>query len=268
MLADQRAPCSTPCAMATVQLVLPFELRQKSRLRTRLPRAARRSVCSCTRGSVLAGWRSAAGGRRAHGTRRRRDRSRCWTSRCADDQAAGARGLSPRQPPCRGRGRRRLAAASPTTTSCARCVEGLGASVTPKRAPFEPEAARTQRPHARGACHARQASFTSSAAAPDIHDFAHRRPALVRLLQLASPALPVGAFSYSQGFESAVEQGWVHDAARAALDRRCALAVRSPASRRRLGAPVSSLARRTILQRSRTGTTVLTRRARIRRAPR
>ncbi len=38
---------------------------------------------------------------------------------------------------------------------------------------------------------------------------------LVRLLQLASPALPVGAYSYSQGLESAVEAGIVHDAASA-----------------------------------------------------
>lgn len=37
--------------------------------------------------------------------------------------------------------------------------------------------------------------------------------ALVRLLQLASPALPVGAYSYSQGLESAVEAGLVKDAA-------------------------------------------------------
>lgn len=34
---------------------------------------------------------------------------------------------------------------------------------------------------------------------------------LLRLLQLASPALPVGAFSYSQGLEAAVEAGIVHD---------------------------------------------------------
>ncbi len=33
-----------------------------------------------------------------------------------------------------------------------------------------------------------------------------------RLLQLASPALPVGAFSYSQGLEAAVEAGAVTDA--------------------------------------------------------
>lgn len=36
-------------------------------------------------------------------------------------------------------------------------------------------------------------------------------PALVHLLHLASPALPVGAFSYSQGMEAAAEAGWVHD---------------------------------------------------------
>jgi len=35
---------------------------------------------------------------------------------------------------------------------------------------------------------------------------------LSRLLQLASPSLPVGAFSYSQGLEWAVESGAVHDA--------------------------------------------------------
>ena len=34
--------------------------------------------------------------------------------------------------------------------------------------------------------------------------------ALTRLLQLVSPALPVGAFAYSQGLEPAVARGWVH----------------------------------------------------------
>ena len=38
---------------------------------------------------------------------------------------------------------------------------------------------------------------------------------LVHLLQLASPTLPVGAYSYSQGLESAVEAGMVRDAASA-----------------------------------------------------
>ena len=35
----------------------------------------------------------------------------------------------------------------------------------------------------------------------------------LRLLQLASPSLPVGAYAYSQGLEWAVEAGWVHDEA-------------------------------------------------------
>lgn len=39
--------------------------------------------------------------------------------------------------------------------------------------------------------------------------------ALVRLLQLASPTLPVGAYSYSQGLEAAVEAGIVRDASSA-----------------------------------------------------
>ncbi|MEJ8794934.1 urease accessory UreF family protein [Trinickia caryophylli] len=35
---------------------------------------------------------------------------------------------------------------------------------------------------------------------------------LTALLHLASPALPIGAFSYSQGLESAIDIGLVHDA--------------------------------------------------------
>lgn len=38
---------------------------------------------------------------------------------------------------------------------------------------------------------------------------------LARLLQLASPTLPVGAYSYSQGLEAAIEAGVVKDAASA-----------------------------------------------------
>jgi len=36
-------------------------------------------------------------------------------------------------------------------------------------------------------------------------------PQLLRLLHLASPALPIGAFHFSQGLEYAVECGWVKD---------------------------------------------------------
>jgi len=38
---------------------------------------------------------------------------------------------------------------------------------------------------------------------------------LVRLLQLASPTLPIGAYSYSQGIESMVAEGAIHDGASA-----------------------------------------------------
>ena len=40
---------------------------------------------------------------------------------------------------------------------------------------------------------------------------AHSASAFLLLLQLASPALPVGGFSYSEGLESAVDLGWVKD---------------------------------------------------------
>ena len=40
--------------------------------------------------------------------------------------------------------------------------------------------------------------------------------ALLQLIWLASPALPVGGFSYSEGIEAAVEAGLVHDEASAA----------------------------------------------------
>lgn len=41
----------------------------------------------------------------------------------------------------------------------------------------------------------------------------HGDLALPRLLQLVSPSLPVGAYSYSQGIEWAVDSGWISDAA-------------------------------------------------------
>lgn len=46
------------------------------------------------------------------------------------------------------------------------------------------------------------------------HSLALRPHALLRLLHLASPSLPVGAYSYSQGLESAIDAGIVkHEAA-------------------------------------------------------
>ncbi|HEV7609359.1 MAG TPA: urease accessory UreF family protein [Steroidobacteraceae bacterium] len=51
--------------------------------------------------------------------------------------------------------------------------------------------------------------ITTEAAAPD----AHASLQLLRLLHLASPALPIGAFHFSQGLEYAVEVGWVRNEA-------------------------------------------------------
>jgi len=60
--------------------------------------------------------------------------------------------------------------------------------------------------------------------APSAQPFRHARAApavshsglsgipLLRLLQLSSALLPVGAYAYSQGLEQAVERGWVSDA--------------------------------------------------------
>lgn len=41
-------------------------------------------------------------------------------------------------------------------------------------------------------------------------------PALIQLMWLASPALPIGGFSYSEGLEAAIEKGFVHDTQSAA----------------------------------------------------
>src|SRR5689334_8946840 len=53
---------------------------------------------------------------------------------------------------------------------------------------------------------------TAAKAAPGASMSTARAPeTLARLFQLASPALPVGGYSYSQGLESAIEAGIVHD---------------------------------------------------------
>jgi len=60
---------------------------------------------------------------------------------------------------------------------------------------------------------------------------------LVRLLQLASPALPVGAYTYSQGLEWAVETGVIHDEASAGRWVADLLQHGSAATRRRWSRP-------------------------------
>ena len=48
----------------------------------------------------------------------------------------------------------------------------------------------------------------TEATTPQVDDLA-----LLGLMQLVSPALPIGAFAWSQGLESAFELGWVNNEA-------------------------------------------------------
>ena len=53
------------------------------------------------------------------------------------------------------------------------------------------------------------ANATAAASAPTSSPAC--TPALLQLIWLASPALPIGGFSYSEGLEAAIDQGLVHD---------------------------------------------------------
>ena len=110
---------------------------------------------------------------------------------------------------------------------------GLGAKVGEPEAPFEPESGAYGGGHATPRC--RPGTAARSTSTPNRGTSMSNDLALARLLQLASPALPVGAYSYSQGLESAVDAGMVHDAASAeVLDRRRAASTPSA----RLEAPL------------------------------
>jgi urease accessory protein len=84
---------------------------------------------------------------------------------------------------------------------------GLGASVTPVEAAFDPEPGAPAHGHDPGARNQRSIAATSEPA--DSFSAA----ALYRLQAWLSPAYPVGAFSFSGGLEWAVEAGDVIDAA-------------------------------------------------------
>jgi len=89
---------------------------------------------------------------------------------------------------------------------------GLGATVTPVEAAFDPESGT---PHADGGApahdeHAHRAEASSS---PRVEINEHLpAPALYRLQAWLSPSYPIGAFSFSSGLEWAVEAGDVIDA--------------------------------------------------------
>jgi urease accessory protein len=83
------------------------------------------------------------------------------------------------------------------------------------QAPFEPEAGAYG--HAHGPEPAAEATPPPRAASRHGHEHpaavSGGGPALLALLRLASPSLPIGSFAYSQAMEYAVEQGWIADAA-------------------------------------------------------
>ena len=66
----------------------------------------------------------------------------------------------------------------------------------------------------------------------------------LRLLQLASPALPIGGYSYSTGLESTIDSGIVHDAASAAIW----IGDMIELVQGRFDAPVAAAAHRAVLQ--------------------
>jgi urease accessory protein len=89
---------------------------------------------------------------------------------------------------------------------------GLGATVKPLEAPFDPE---PSVPHEHDAAHAHGAEHTHAAEPASSPETDERLPAaaLYRLQAWLSPAYPVGAFSFSSGLEWAVEAGDVSNAA-------------------------------------------------------
>jgi urease accessory protein len=90
---------------------------------------------------------------------------------------------------------------------------GLGATITPVEAPFDPE---PTTPHAQAAdpAHGEHRHEAKGMSAPRAETDEHlSASALYRLQAWLSPAYPVGAFSFSSGLEWAVEAGDVNDAA-------------------------------------------------------
>jgi urease accessory protein len=146
------------------ELLLPFELRQKSRLRTTV-RDGEEIGLFLERGTVLrdGDWLEADDGRIVRVVAADED---LLEARCADPSllARAAYHLGNRHTPTQvGDGWLRIAADG----VLAAMLRGLGAAVTPLRAPFEPEAGAYAAGHHAHSSEAKHAGI--------IHDFASRR---------------------------------------------------------------------------------------------
>ncbi len=87
-------------------------------------------------------------------------------------------------------------------------LRGLGLKVRSRRAALRTGGRRVCLTPTRTRTRIRTAEAASppGVAATDLHSSSHQ---LLRLLHLASPALPIGGFHFSQGLEYAVECGWM-----------------------------------------------------------
>ena len=142
-------------------------------------------------------------------------RSSLCTSR-APPRRARARGVSPRQPARAGRESGREAGL--LRIAADHVLDEMLRGPAPRdgeRAPFEPEAGAYGSGHHHGEHgHARCMHGRQGRASSHEERVAITVPRLLALLQLASPWLPVGAFSYSQGLEAAIEAGLARRRAR------------------------------------------------------
>ena len=141
-----------------------------------------------------------------HGTRVRPDPRRLPPGQPACADRAEARPPEDRARPCAGRhaarhapgGARDAAPSSPRRQPAVTARRANGTSRTARTTTAMTTATDTTLDHGHG-----DTSTTTTDAA------------LLQLIWLASPALPVGGFSYSEGLEAAVEARLVHDEARA-----------------------------------------------------
>ena len=194
-----------------LRLVLPFELRSRSRFRARLAGGEEVGVL-LARGQILRG-----------GDLLLADDGRVVEVAAAPETVSTVRA----------RDAARCSRAPPITSAIAtwRCRSGTAGCATATItcsmtwcAAWAPSCWSSRRRSSRRPAPTMHGRMTHSghdhdhgtSAAHERHDHDARRIeplALLRLFHLVSPALPVGAYAYSQGLEYAVHAGWVHDEA-------------------------------------------------------
>ena len=173
-----------------------FRRASKSRLRACSTTGKRRDYSRARLGA--ASWRPAARRRwpRHRSGGGERDACRPCTLMTPD---AGARQLSPRQP-ARGAADRQPAGCVTSTITCSTtCCAASASTCRSKRRRSSPREA----PMSPAASHAHAIRTVEAAAASAALCEPRHVPQLLRLLHLASPALPIGAFHFSQGLEYA-----------------------------------------------------------------